>query len=342
MASIIPFDSTKNLPSFLKKVDIASLNADLTAHAGGGFPVISIKGKAFAVVRDGEREILRNPKDPEAAATSLDLVLVKANKGTSKVFYLQGYDKDSEGQKPDCYSNDGITPGADAQNKQANKCATCKHNQWGSRVTDKGASKGKACSDSVRIAVAPAGQINDAMLLRVPPASIKALGEYGRQLAKRNVGYNMVVTKVSFDMEAESPKLMFKPVGFLDDDGFGEVQEMMESDLVANILGASANTVAAAAAAEDDPLAGQEPPKAKAKPAVKESVDDETGEITEEEAPAPKPAAKRAAKPKVQEPVEEVEEEAPAPKAAPKAKAKPAVVEEDDLDFDIDGINFDD
>ena len=26
MANIIPFDSTKNLPSFLKKVDIAALN----------------------------------------------------------------------------------------------------------------------------------------------------------------------------------------------------------------------------------------------------------------------------------------------------------------------------
>ena len=337
MANIIPFDSTKNLPSFLKKVDVAALNNDLTAHAGGGFPVISIKGKAFAVVRDGEREILRNPKDPEAAATSLDLVLIKANKGTSKVFYIRSYDKDSEGQKPYCYSNDGITPGADAQNKQASKCATCKHNQWGSRVTEKGASKGKACSDSVRIAVAPAGQINDAMLLRVPPASIKALGEYGRVLAKRNVGYNMVVTKVSFDMEAESPKLMFKPVGFLDDDGFGEVQEMMESDLISNILGSSPDVEV-----EADPLAGQEPPKVKAKPApaVEEDVQEEA-----ETAPAPKSAAKKAAKPKVESPVEEAEEaeeEAPAPKPAAKKAAKPAPVVEDDMDFDIDGISFDD
>ena len=333
MANIIPFDSTKNLPSFLKKVDVASLNADLTAHAGGGFPVISIKGKAFAVVRDGEREILRNPKDPESAATSLDLVLIKANKSTSKVFYIKGYDKDSEGQKPDCYSNDGIAPAADAQNTQAAKCATCKHNQWGSRITEKGASKGKACSDSVRIAVAPAGQINDAMLLRVPPASIKALGEYGQQLAKRNVGYNMVVTKVSFDMEAESPKLMFKPVGFLDDDGFSEVQEMMESDLVSNILGASANAIAEAAAApaEEDPLAGQEPPKAKAKPAPVEE------EAEAEPAPAPKPATKKPAKPKVEEPAEE-----DAPKPAAKKPAKPAPVVEDDIDFDIDGISFDD
>ena len=303
--NIIPFDSSSNLPSFLKKVDVAALNSDLTAHAGGGFPVISIKGKVFAVVRDGEREIQMNPKDPDSAATSLNVVLLKANKGTSKVFYLKGYDKDtSEGQKPDCYSADGIEPAADAQNKQAKKCATCPHNQWGSRISEKGATKGKACSDTVRMAVAPAGQLNDAMLLRVPPASIKALGEYGQMLAKRGVGYNMVVTKVGFDLQAESPKLTFAPVGLLDDVGWSEVQEMLDSDIVANILGAS--------------------PVATETPAVEAAAE---AEPEQEEAPAEKPAPKAVAKPKTE------------PK--PKAEPKPVVVE-DDLDLDLEGISFDD
>ena len=313
--NIIPFDSGSKLPAFLKKVDVAALNSDLTAHAGGGFPVISIKGKTFAVVRDGEREIQMNPKDPDSAATSLNVVLLKANKGTSKVFYIKGYDKDSsEGQKPDCYSNDGVEPAADSQNKQAKKCATCPHNQWGSRVSEKGATKGKACADAVRMAVAPAGQINDAMLLRVPPASIKALGEYGQMLAKRGVGYNMVVTKVGFDLQAESPKLTFSAVGLLDDEGFAEVQEIAASDVVSNILGSS---VVAAIAAEA--------------PAAAE----------EEEAPAP--VAKPKAKPVVEEAAEE--EEAPKPVAKPKAAAKPApkpALVEDDMDLDLDGISFDD
>jgi hypothetical protein len=272
--NIIPFDSGSNLPSFLKKVDIAALNADLTAHAGGGFPVISIKGKVFAVVRDGDREIQMNPKDLDSAATSLNVVLLKANKGTSKVFYLKGYDKDtSEGQKPDCYSSDGIEPAADAQNKQAKKCATCAHNQWGSRISEKGASKGKACSDTVRMAVAPAGQINDAMLLRVPPASIKALGEYGQMLAKRGVGYNMVVTKVGFDLQAESPKLTFSAIGLLDDEGFAEVQEIAASDVVSNILGASPMAIEAVPEVEPEaekPVpAAAAPVKAEEKPVVK-------------------------------------------------------------------------
>jgi hypothetical protein len=300
--NIIPFDSGSNLPSFLKKVDIAALNADLTAHAGGGFPVISIKGKVFAVVRDGDREIQMNPKDLDSAATSLNVVLLKANKGTSKVFYLKGYDKDtSEGQKPDCYSSDGVEPAADSQNKQAKKCATCPHNQWGSRISEKGATKGKACSDTVRMAVAPAGQINDAMLLRVPPASIKALGEYGQMLAKRGVGYNMVVTKVGFDLQAESPKLTFSAIGLLDDEGFAEVQEIVASDVVSNILGASPMAVEAAPEAEPEAT-------------------------PEAEKPAPAP-------------VKAEEKPAAKPKAAAKPKPVPA---EEEFDLDLDGINFDD
>ncbi len=301
--NIIPFDSGSNLPSFLKNVDRANLNADLIAHASSGFPVISIKGKVFAVVRDGERELQMNPKDPDSAATSLNVVLLKVNRNASKVFYLKGYDKDSsEGQKPDCYSNDGIEPAADAQNKQSKKCATCAHNQWGSRISERGATKGKACSDAVRTAVAPAGQINDAMLLRIPPASIKAIGEYGLMLAKRGVESHMVVTKVGFDLQAESPKLTFSVVGLLDDEGFAEVQEMRRSDVVASILGSTSAPVEFAPALEVE-----EAPAPKAEP--------------KEEAPAPKPEVK----------------------AKPAAKAKPAPAPvEDDLDLDLDGISFDD
>lgn len=311
MANIIPFEgASSKLPAYLKAFNVSELNSDLTAHAGGGFPVISIRGKVFAITRDGERMVLPNPKDPDSPATSIEVVIIKANKSTSKVFYMKGYDPEtSEGQKPDCYSNDGIAPAADAQNPQSKKCATCPHNQWGSRVTDKGASKGKACNDTVRLAVAPAGQINDPMLLRVPPASIRNLGEYGQMLAKRGVGYNMVVTKVGFDMEAESPKLTFKPVGFLDEDGFAQVRETLDSLVVADILGASPAAVEAAPAK-------QEPAKEAPKAAKSERVSEDAAEEV----------VKAAEKPKAEKPKAE--------------KAK--VVEEDDVELDLDGISFDD
>jgi len=322
--NIIPFEG-KSLPAYLKKFNVEELNADLTAHAGGGFPVMSIKGKKWTVVRDGEKNVLPNPKDPESPATSIDVVIIKANKGTSKVFYLKGYDPESsDKQKPDCYSSDGVAPAADAQSPQSKKCATCPHNQWGSRITEKGASKGKACNDTVRLAIAPAGQVNDPMLLRVPPASIRNLGEYGQLLAKRGVGYNMVVTKIGFDVEAESPKLTFKPVGFLDDASYTEVQEVMESDIVRDITGGSLTKAIESVAAADV----AETSKEAAAKEVAEQVVSKARQVTEEEVETAVQAAT-----------------AKAPEAKARAKAKPVEVKPapvDDLEIDLDGINFDD
>lgn len=269
MSTLIPFESN-TLPSYLANVDLAEFNSDLTAHASSGFPQLSIKGKTFAIVRDGERTILRNPLDPESAATNVDVVLVKANKGTSKVFYVGGYDEKAEAKKPDCFSNDGQKPDPSSESPQAKSCALCPHNQWGSKIGDNGATKGKACQDSVRMAIAAADQINDPMLLRVPPASIRALGEYGKMLQKRGVSYNMVVTKISFDIESPTPKLIFKPVGLLPEASYRAVQEVIASDTVQNILGAGFVSEAPAISAPVENMeiaeAPQEKPKAVAKP----------------------------------------------------------------------------
>lgn len=316
MGTLIPFESG-NLPAYLKNANLAELNADLTSHAGGGFPVVSIKGKVFAIVRDGERKILPNPKDPDSPATSIDAVLVKANKDTSKVFYADGYSEGGESKKPDCASHDGVKPDAGVAKPQAKSCATCPHNQWGSKVGENG-SKGKACQDSVRVAVAAADMINDPMLLRVPPASIRALGEYGQMLAKRGVAYNMVVTKIGFDMEAPTPKLTFKPVGLLPEDAYAEVRDVMASDVVQKILGVGGFNADPVEEAETEaPAVAQkavETAKATSKAAVSKSKT-----VTKEEVTAAVEAAEAPAKP---------------------APAKVADVEIDGLN--LDDLNFDD
>lgn len=308
MSNIIPFDSGK-LPAYLAKTNVAELNQDLTSHAGGGFPVISIKGKVFAIVRDGERKVLPNPKDPDSPATSIDVVMLKANKGTSKVFYAKGYTEGAEGVKPDCFSNEGIKPDASIEAPQSKTCATCKWNQWGSKIGENG-SKGKACQDSVRMAIATPNLVNDPYLLRVPPASIRALGEYGQMLAKRGVAYSMVVTKIGFDMEAPTPKLTFKPVGMVDEDTFNQIQDVVASDTVAQILGAVVVTPSEVAAetASDEVEQAVTQAKATSKAAVSKSKT-----VSDDEVATAVSAAEK--------------------KPATTAKA---------ADIDVDGLNLDD
>lgn len=238
MSNMIPFESA-SLPAYLAKANAAGLNADLLAHAPTGFPVISIQGKAFSVVRNGERKMLPNQKDPDSPATHIDMVVLKVNRNKSKVFYLNGYDAKGESKKPDCFSHDGAKPDPSAEKPQAKLCMLCPHNQWGS--SDGG--KGRRCGDSVRIAVATSNQLNEPYLIRVPPASIRAIGEFGDALAKRGVPYNAVVTRISFDPAFPTPKLMFRPIEFLKAEQYLQAEAASDSDTVRAIIGAGGEVV---------------------------------------------------------------------------------------------------
>lgn len=215
---------------------------DLSGGVSVGFPVLSIKGKVFHIKQGGEAELVTAPGTDDPAP-SLEVVLLKANPNISKVYYPNGY-VDGADEKPTCYSNNGIQPEQDSEEIQSTSCAKCPHNQWGSRITDDGR-KGKACSDSRRVAVAPAGDVSNAMLLRVPAASLKPLSEYGKALNKRGVPYQAVITKLSFDHTVAHPLLKFAPVAALKEDQADAVFETMQGDVVQSILnGGNAQQVA--------------------------------------------------------------------------------------------------
>lgn len=301
MGNIIPFESG-SLPAHLRKANAAEVNNALTAGVTGGFPVLSIKGKTFTIVSGDSRNIITKPDDPDEPATNIQVVIIDANPNLSKVYYDSEYEEGSVA-KPTCMSEDGKAPSASAQSPQAKSCATCPHNTWGSGKNG----RGKACSDSRRLAVAAAGQLNEPMLLRVPPASLKPLQEYGTMLAKRGVSFDAVVTKVRFEPGESSPKLVFSPIGFLDEGQYEEVQQIKADEIISEITGAA--------------------------PRI----------ITSDAEPA-KPVKKAEPAPVVEAEVEE--EEAPKPKAKAKAKQKPEPepVEDDDDDDDLDSLlaDFDD
>ena len=256
MSNLIPFDSAK-LPASIAKAFSISFD-DFSTGQKGGFPVISIKGKVFHIKRGDEKTLVTKPDGDGEPAASLEVIVLKTHPGVAKTYYSKGFSEGSV-EKPDCYSNDGTAPAADAQSPQAKKCAACPHNQWGSKITEDG-KKGKSCADVKRLAVAPAGQINDPMLLRVPAASLKTWDQYVDLLKKRGVPPPAVVTKVGFDYTVAHPALTFKPIGFIDEAMAVEVKEVLDTDVVQNIIGG------APTAAEVD-NGEAETPKAAAKPA---------------------------------------------------------------------------
>jgi len=323
MSNDVALFDKANLPAHLAQMFPAS--NDLSANvSSGGFPHLSIKGKVWTVVRgrDDKQVILNEEGDPRS---SIEVVIVKANPQISKVFYMGGYTEGSDA-KPACYSNDGIAPAADAQEPQSKKCAICPHNQWGSKISDSGA-KIKACTDSRRLAVAPAGDLKDPMLLRVPAASLKSLSEYGDMFARKGVPYQAAVTKMRFDPEAASPKLLFRFERFLDADDAATVREMMQAPVVSNIVGDGPVSVP-----DNDTPAIEAKPVAKVtKPVTKVAEPEEAPEEAEE------PVTKKG----TNVPKKSTfggSDEADKPKAAKPAPKVKVADDDDDLAAALDGV----
>lgn len=338
MSQIVPFETGKVPAVFAGLFPLEKLGG-----VSGGYPIISIKGKVFTKVTGDDREIIKKSGEDDPAS-SIEVVILKQNPQLSKVYYAGNYTEGSD-EKPECYSNNGLTPEQDAVNPQAKKCAICPHNQWGSRITENGG-KGKSCSDSRRIAVAPLGMPNDPMLIRVPAASLKAIDQYGDSLVKRQVPYQLVVTKIGFDYSVAHPALTFKALGMVDEDSAAAIVETLNGSTVDRIIGLlpSARALEAQATPKDEFTS----PKVETEPEVKAVVKPTKVEPTAEELAA-KAKAEKVAAAKAALAALEAEEEAEAPvEAEPAKKAKPAVVVEvsGDLKSEIEsalgGLDFDD
>jgi hypothetical protein len=314
MSALIPFDSAK-LPAHIKpKAKVANAFAALVRN---GFKVLSIKSKVFTIVDGETKTLVTKPDDEDTPASNLEVVILAANPSKSRVYYKGGYEEGAA-SKPNCYSNDNIAPADDAAEPQSKKCATCVHAQYGSKITEAG-KKSFACSESMRLCVAPAGQLNDPMLLRVPPTSLKVLGAYGNSLSLRGVEPHQVITKIGFDYTVSHPALTFKATNFVSDEMLAEILETQQTETVGFITGLVAMP----------PMEDHEEfvpaPKAEAKP--------KPAHVAEEDDDLPKTP------PKTKVIIAEDDEEKPAPKPAAKPKPAPVAVEEDD---GLDNLDFDD
>ena len=300
-----------------------SVNDELAAGVMGGFAVVTYKGKEWNVKYQGVKTLItRNDVHGDGSsdpAASLEVVIVKSSPIITKTWYEKGWE-DGSNNPPDCFSSNGITPDANVPKKQNAICKTCKWDAFGSRAQE--GFKGKACQDNRRIAVVPAKDIDNeafggAMLLRVPPASLKELVKHGAALDQKGLQYFGVVSKISFTSDSY-PHLIFGPVRVLDDDEELKVIGMRDGPQVSRVLSetpAEANAAPApsgpaqAQETEADPYAALVPKSRVTSEVKAEAV---ATPVIEPPKPEPKPAP---------EPEPEDDEEAAALKALEAARA---------------------
>lgn len=327
MSELVTLDNTggSKLPAHLAKALKGQEKSSLSANVGaGGFDVISIKGKRWAITSDGARETVMRPDDPDEPASSLEVIIVAANPNISKVHYTGGYTEGSD-SKPTCFSNNGIIPSDESEVKQAAKCALCKHNQWGSRIAENGA-KGKACSDSRRIVVVPVGEPDRPMLLRIPANTLRDLAKYGDSLHKRNAPFDGVVTKLTFDNDVAYPKLKFRASRWTTEDEYRQVRELLESEgeKLDQMTGVSTAVIEGAAVHEEEVSDAGAAKRVEASLPEKEDTKKKKAAKKDEVDPPAKESVKESKQ-------QETEELPPAVKKAT-----------EELDNMLDGLDFDD
>jgi len=294
----------KDRPNFLPAVASASgtVMAEFMEGLGGNtvdMPVLSMRGKEFRLRRDGQEVSLKTQL--------LDVVLVGSRGNNSRRFYAGQYVR-GEVKAPTCASSDGIKPDAGVQEPQADACATCPQNVWGSKRSASGG-KGKACDDYRRVLVfIPSKNILKPVVLDIPATSLRKrkdetgpemqLREYLRALGRHGIEPYQCVTTLGFT-DDEYPRLVFSFARWVSQDEHAAVLACRESDEFA-------------AALDHQEEEGAIVEQVIAPPASKKA----------EPEPEPEPEVIKA---------EPEQEEKPKAKAAPKAEPEPEPAGDDDL-----------
>jgi hypothetical protein len=272
------------LPSHLKALDLDDTTKALMGSGGGGAKRISIDGSVWRLLVNG-KEIAQKEE------RNLNVVIVAASSKVSRTYY-EGTYKKGQASAPNCWSADGDHPDKSVKEPQAKSCATCPQNVKGSGQGDT-----RACRFSQRIAVVLDNDINgDVFQLVLPSTSIFGEGEpgkwplqtYAKMIAAKGVPITAVVTEMRFDTSSSTPKVVFKPVRFLE---ANEIESAIEQGKSPSAINAITMTVA-----QTDGVQKLEAPKVEAKaeapkaePKVKaEEVDEPVKVSAKKEEPTPK------------------------------------------------------
>lgn len=162
------------------------------------------------------RRIVNGQQIGNAIRGEFSAIIVGMLPKVSRQFYASAYNPDAKPALPDCWSNLGDKPADNAPNRQSANCATCEQNIVGSG----NGGKGRACKYQRRVALILPGRGPEIYQFNIPATSLYGDGahnvhpfeSYVRFLVANNTSIDYVVTKIAYDLDADTMKLKFSPV----------------------------------------------------------------------------------------------------------------------------------
>lgn len=235
-------DGPMSLPAHLQGVDTGVSKALLSGMFVGGNR-IGLKNSRFRLIVGGQEEGI-------IEENYLDTILLNAAPAVSRVFYAGAYQQ-GVNVPPTCYSADGVAPPQDLPGKQSDKCMNCPQNVKGSKISD--GHKYKACGFFRRLVLMLAGDIDDRRVYKLDAKAgslwgdnsptAKNLNDYIKSLETRGVDAGHVVTRMSFNLEASVPTLVFRPFRYVTPEELDAVRDLVVSDEVVRLAEVSFATL---------------------------------------------------------------------------------------------------
>lgn len=296
MASNITLFSGNAVPAHIANRQLSKATLALAgASSASTTKRISIEGGVFRMMVGG-KEVAKNTD------RSMNVAVVSTAPANSRIYYdpavpyVRG-----QASAPTCSSTDGVRPNPGTKSPQAATCATCPQN-----VKSSGNGDSRACRYQRRLAVVLEGDMSgDVYQIILPATSIFGRGQgtqqlpleaYARMLHGNHVGVDSVVTKMEFDTDSSTPKLLFSPVRFLEEAEQAIVDSQADTPEAEQAIGLNAyQTDTASAPAIAAPAAPKPTATVETKEAPKASgfqpVEPATAEVDEEVIAEPVKAA---------------------------------------------------
>ena len=240
MATELTMFSGNAVPAHIANRELSKTTLALAgASSGSTTKRISIEGGVFRMMVGG-KEVAKNTD------RSMNVAIVSTAPANSRIYYdpsvpyVRG-----QASAPTCSSTDGNKPNPGTKSPQAASCATCPQNIAGS-----GNGESRACRYQRRLAVVLEGDMSgDVYQVILPATSIFGRGQgtqqlpleaYARMLHGNRVGVDSVITKMEFDTDSSTPKLVFSPVRFLEENEQAIVDSQADTPEAEHAIGLNA------------------------------------------------------------------------------------------------------
>ncbi len=259
MTDIISYDFNTDL-------DFTTIDSVVESDIGNSKPQpnrLSIKGKNFTLkYTDGTQETLLDAK--QRPIPELDIIVLNIAPTQTKGYYDANYtgtDED-DAKAPICYSSNGEAPDTTVLNPIHHNCKLCPKNQPNSGKDG----MGKACKDSLVVAVMLSPEIKTKLVtpttpvsLRLPVTSLIPFKKYAQDLKKALVSQGKLkstqalpiecfITQIEFKALDDKgkptayPILQFSYKGVAQRDKIKDIQSIATSEEVMQIIGMDADS----------------------------------------------------------------------------------------------------